>query len=81
VQFTWVDVSGKVRNSSRNSEEGRTLAGGVGVVGIITEVTLQFRPALTYTKAVTTPTKKDTTLAADIEGYIKVGLVLFLFRP
>jgi hypothetical protein len=36
LEFTWVDASGKVHKSSRDSPEGHGLAGGVGLIGIIT---------------------------------------------
>jgi FAD/FMN-containing dehydrogenase len=36
ISVTWVDASGKVRSSKRDSEEGKLFCGGMGLIGIIT---------------------------------------------
>jgi hypothetical protein len=36
IEFTWVDASGNVRVSARESPEGRALSGGLGLLGVIT---------------------------------------------
>lgn len=43
VSITWVDAAGNVHVSPRGSEEARGICGGVGLVGIIAELTLQVR--------------------------------------
>lgn len=72
VDIIWVDGKGDVHISKRNSDEGRALCGGVGVLGIITELVLQLQP-LSHTKVETWGTVSDGNLAADIQTMLKVG--------
>ena len=72
VDLTWVNAKGEEYTSSRYSAEGRALVGGVGLVGIITDVTLQLEPA-TFIR-VDTPKfhASDRSLYADIQTMLKV---------
>jgi FAD/FMN-containing dehydrogenase len=73
VSLTWVNAKGEVRTSSRYSREGRALVGGAGLLGVITEVTLQLEPWTLM--RVDTPAfrRPDWTLAEDIQNILKVG--------
>lgn len=79
--FTWVDSSGNVHVSARDSAEGRGLAGGVGLIGIITEVELQMTPP-SKTQAVSINFLPDATMAADVQKYLKVTPnIALMWRP
>lgn len=41
VDVTWVDATGTVRTSAKGSDEARALCGGLGLLGTLTEFTLQ----------------------------------------
>jgi FAD/FMN-containing dehydrogenase len=41
----WVDGKGEVHTSARSSPEGRAICGGLGVTGVVTQVTLQLKEA------------------------------------
>jgi FAD/FMN-containing dehydrogenase len=73
LDLTWVNAKGEEHTSSRYSDEGRALVGGVGLLGIITEVTLQLEPA-TFIR-VDTPKfhATDRNLYVDIQAMLKVG--------
>lgn len=74
LEFTWVDASGDVHVSGRHSAEGKGLAGGVGLIGIITEIKLQLTP-LSYTKAISKNLLPDHNIAEDVKNFVKVGLL------
>ncbi|KAI8477082.1 MAG: hypothetical protein J3K34DRAFT_399332 [Monoraphidium minutum] len=81
INITWVDVEGTVHTSARHSPEGHALSGGVGMMGIITEVGVQMTPP-TLTKAISKTFLKDTNLPADIDGYLKnTPYVAIVWRP
>lgn len=44
ISITWVDVQGNIRKSLRDSDEGRLFCGGMGLIGIITELEIQMTP-------------------------------------
>jgi FAD/FMN-containing dehydrogenase len=72
LEFTWVDAAGNVRVCDRYSEEGKGLAGGVGLIGIITEIKLQLTPP-TNTKAISKNLLPDGKIADDVARFLKVG--------
>eukprot|EP00879_Flechtneria_rotunda_P014072 GHRR01014702.1.p1 GENE.GHRR01014702.1~~GHRR01014702.1.p1 ORF type:complete len:461 (+),score=131.27 GHRR01014702.1:498-1880(+) len=81
LEFTWVDSAGNVHISARNSPEGHGLAGGVGLIGILSEIKLQMTP-LTNTKAISINLLPDTNIADDIKKYIQTTPNLALmWRP
>lgn len=41
VDVTWVDAAGAVHVSRKGSEEAKALCGGIGLLGTLTEFTLQ----------------------------------------
>jgi hypothetical protein len=45
LEITWIDAKGNVHVSTRHSDEGHGLVGGVGLIGIITEVGLLLQQA------------------------------------
>jgi hypothetical protein len=69
---TWVDGAGEVRRSANPSPEFNALSAGLGLTGIITEVTLQLT-APTSAKLVTRYLSNDTSLFEDVEKMLKVG--------
>lgn len=74
LEFTWVDASGVVRTSDRHSPEGKGLAGGVGLIGIITEIKLQMTPP-SNTKAISKNLIPDINIGQDTLNYVKVGVI------
>jgi hypothetical protein len=75
-EVTWVDGSGEVRRSANPSPEFKGLSAGLGLAGIVTEVTLQLTPP-SDTKLVTRYLSNDTTLYDDIGKMLKVGALGF----
>jgi FAD/FMN-containing dehydrogenase len=71
VDVTWVDASGTVRTSAKGSEEARALCGGLGLLGTITEFTLQMTET-TNTWFSTWYLKDDTNMAEDIDKMLQV---------
>jgi FAD/FMN-containing dehydrogenase len=72
VDVTWVDAQGEVHTSPKGSEEAFALCGGLGLLGTITELTLQMTPT-TNTHFSTWYLKPDDNLADDVEAMLKVG--------
>jgi hypothetical protein len=72
LEFTWVDASGTVHTSERHSAEGRGLSGGVGLIGIITEVKLQMTPP-SNTKVISKNLLPDASIGQDVLNLVKVG--------
>lgn len=71
LEFTWVDASGTVRTSARDSPEGKGLAGGVGLIGIITEIKLQMTPP-SNTMVISKNLLPDARIAEDVKEFLKV---------
>lgn len=86
LEFTWVDASGTVHTSSRQSAEGRGLAGGLGLIGIITEVKLQMTPP-SSTKVASINALHDANIGTDVLQLVHVrcgarrGLLVFVLPP
>lgn len=73
LSMQWVDGTGKVHTSARDSPEGRAICGGLGVLGVITELTLQLQePGKVYVK--TNARVEDTQLADDVTKMLQVRL-------
>eukprot|EP00878_Enallax_costatus_P024256 GHUV01025873.1.p1 GENE.GHUV01025873.1~~GHUV01025873.1.p1 ORF type:complete len:253 (+),score=16.97 GHUV01025873.1:104-760(+) len=78
---TWVDADGQIRKSTRDSPEGKMLCGGLGLIGIITEIQLQMTPT-THTKLITRYLSSDADLFNDIAKMLKVSPhILVFWRP
>jgi FAD/FMN-containing dehydrogenase len=75
VDVTWVDAKGEVHVSSKGSEEAAAMCGGLGLLGTITEFTLQLTEH-SNTHFFTWYLKDDTNIAEDVERMLKVGLGL-----
>lgn len=60
-----------MHTSDRHSPEGRALAGGVGLIGIITEVKLQMTPP-SNTKVISKNMIPDANIGQDVLNYVKV---------
>lgn len=73
VDLTWVDATGAVHVSKKGSLEANAHCGGLGLLGSITEFTLQMTP-LSTTLLSTWYLHEDTDLAADIDKMLAVGL-------
>lgn len=72
VSLTWVDHNGNIQKSPRNSKEVRLFCGGMGLIGLITELELQMT-APTHTKLITRYLSKDDNIVDDVEKMLKVG--------
>jgi FAD/FMN-containing dehydrogenase len=72
VDVKWVDAQGEVHNSAKGSEEAFALCGGLGLLGTITELTLQLTQH-SNTHFSTWYLKPDDNLADDVEAMLKVG--------
>lgn len=64
--ITFVDGKGLVRTVARSSDIGRALSGGLGTLGIITEVTLRLQKGLRTTQTFAIGPKPDTGIAAEL---------------
>lgn len=71
LEFTWIDASGAVHTSDRYSAEGKALAGGVGLIGIITEIKLQMTPP-SNTKVISKNLLSDANIGQDVLNLVKV---------
>ncbi len=81
IRITWVDVDGNVRVSARDTDEARLFCGGLGLIGIMTELELQLTPP-THTKLITRYLANDTNIVSDIEKMLKVSPhILVFWRP
>lgn len=68
THIKFVDGTGKIRQTARSSNIGRGLAGGLGMLGVITEVTLQLQPGLGKTRSWGTGIRSDANMAAELLG-------------
>jgi hypothetical protein len=66
-----VDGTGSIHTSPRDSPEGRAICGGLGLIGVITELTIGMWP-VTHLHVVGTHDVNDDELAGDIRKIIKV---------
>jgi FAD/FMN-containing dehydrogenase len=81
LSVTWVDASGAVVRSTRDSPEGRAIVGSLGLLGVVTEVTLQLTPA-SNTRFDTVWKKSDASIATDIlEMLQETPHMLVVWRP
>lgn len=71
TELQWVDVNGTIHTSPRDSPEARAILGGLGLVGIITEVELQLGPGLVIS-ATSKLAMPDSDLYEDIKKLLKV---------
>jgi FAD/FMN-containing dehydrogenase len=63
--ITFVDGTGNI-TVTRNSNVGRGLAGGLGVLGVITEVTVQLKPGIGKVRSGSTGAKSDANFAQEL---------------
>ena len=71
IDITFVDSDGGVHTVTRGSLQGRAIVGGLGLLGVVTELTLQLTPE-THTRLETQPLLPDTNFAADVLAHVKV---------
>jgi hypothetical protein len=69
-ELTWVDGLGNIHTSKNPSPEFNAISAGLGLTGIITEMTMQLTPP-TNTKLITRYLANDTNLFEDIEKMLK----------
>jgi FAD/FMN-containing dehydrogenase len=72
ISLTWVDHQGNIRKNARQDKEVRLFCGGLGLIGLITELEIQLTPP-THTKLITRYLAKDDNMVDDIEKMLKVG--------
>lgn len=81
AEIVWIDGRGAVRRSLRDSDEGRAIAGGVGLTGIVTELVLQATPP-THTQLITRYLSSDADMLKDLDAMLKVSPhILVFWRP
>jgi hypothetical protein len=73
LQITWVDGSGTIRRSPRDSEAGRAICGGLGLMGIITELQMQLLPFPSKVLAISKTALSDAALTTDINKWLRVS--------
>eukprot|EP00878_Enallax_costatus_P025086 GHUV01026807.1.p1 GENE.GHUV01026807.1~~GHUV01026807.1.p1 ORF type:complete len:612 (+),score=124.44 GHUV01026807.1:250-2085(+) len=71
VEVTWVDANGDIHTSVKGTEDAKALCGGIGLLGVIAEITLQMKPT-TNSWFKTWYLKDDAHLAEDIEAMLKI---------
>lgn len=71
ISLTWIDHQGNIRKSARHDKEVKLFCGGMGLIGLITELEIQMTPP-THTKLITRYLSKDTNIVDDIEKMLKV---------
>jgi FAD/FMN-containing dehydrogenase len=72
LNVTWVDAAGSVHNHGRDTDEVRAMCGGVGVLGVITELALQLTPPTNTRLSTPRYLASDANLTADIDELLKV---------
>lgn len=78
---TWVDSSGAIHTSAKGSPEAKGLCGGLGLLGSITEFTLEMTPT-SNTRLSTWYLKEDTDIAGDIAKMLKITPhLVVMWRP
>jgi FAD/FMN-containing dehydrogenase len=71
--ITFVDGTGKAHTVPRDGLEGRGLAGGLGMLGVITEVTLRLQPGLGKTRVWAIGPKSDDGIEQEMRNLIVSG--------
>jgi FAD/FMN-containing dehydrogenase len=71
ISVTWVNALGEVTTSPRDSQEVRLLCGGLGLIGVVTEMKIQMTPP-SHTKLITRYLSKDDNLVEEVEKMLKV---------
>lgn len=71
MELTWVDGSGNIHVSPRNSTAGNALVAGLGVAGVVTELLLQLHPH-SHTKLHTRFKQSDENILADVKAMLQV---------
>jgi FAD/FMN-containing dehydrogenase len=61
--ITFVDGVGTTHRVARSSRVGRGVVGGLGMLGVITEVTLQLTPGLGRMRSWSTGPRSDANMA------------------
>jgi L-gulonolactone oxidase len=81
VDVTWVDARGRVVTSDRASPEARAIVGGLGLLGVVTEMTLQLGPP-SHTRFESVWKRDDDAIVEDILGFLKeTPRMLVVWRP
>ena len=76
TEMTFVDGTGEIHTVDRYCLEGRGLSGGLGMLGIITEVTLKLQLGLQKTKLWAVGAKPDTNIEEEMMDMIVSGASL-----
>lgn len=71
LNITWVDAKGEIHTAQQGSDEARGLCGGIGLLGVITELSLQLTEP-TNTRLSTWYIKDDANIADDVDKMLKV---------
>lgn len=72
TRVTWVDGNATVHDTPASDPVFNGICGGIGLLGVITEIELQLAPA-SNTLLQSQLLKPDANLAADIDELVKVG--------
>ncbi|KAF6256372.1 hypothetical protein COO60DRAFT_1640790 [Scenedesmus sp. NREL 46B-D3] len=64
--ITFVDGTGEINRVNRNSAVGRGLSGGLGMLGVMTEIVLQLQPGLGKTRSWSTGARSDANMAQEL---------------
>lgn len=75
THITFVDGRGKIHTVDRYCLEGRGLAGGLGMLGIITEVTVKLQDGLQKAKLWAVGPKLDTNIVEELTDMIVSGTI------
>lgn len=80
--ITFVDGTGNITRVSRNSNVGRGLVGGLGMLGVITEVTLQLKPGSGKTRSWSPGLRSDANFAQELlQLWEKYSHISVYWRP
>jgi len=76
-----IDGMGNVKVIKKTDPDFKLINGGLGLIGIITEITLQMTPP-SNTQLITLEKRSDTNLATDIPKMLEIGKhILIFWRP